>query len=718
MKNLLLVLLALQTSMMVHAQQWTTLNPYPTNKSIHAVAFASENNGFIAGNNSTFMRTTDGGETWEHIPYPVPHVQLTSLKFRNEMHGALVSWSHIYITHDGGETWNYTQNQLMGDYLDSFFINDSVGWLSGTYQIIVKTENGGQTWTTVSNASNVSQHYKVIEFANEQTGYIAGYRQSFIDPVLKRTDDGGYTWQDLPIPPGVESITGMSVLGPDKLWIAAENGIYNPDLPGTMAVAFHSTDGGQTWTSHILGSHISTGVRKIKFFDENSGYAITHSNLFVTNDGGQSWESIFLPTGLFPSFTDIAITENNTVFVSSGTPGLWKSTDGGNNWENKFAGKIGYFSDIMFVDDNLGYLSGYDIWNNFILKTTDGGQNWQESYTEQRTNANRIIKLEITELGHIITATNDRRIIKSNDSGANWEVLDIQTDASINSLTVPSVDAIFVGSPAGTILKSTNGGESWSEINSPIVSSYTLSANLHFLDGLNGFAVLGNQSNQGKLFRTSDGGQTWVELHYGYENSIRGISFNSPSEGIVNVAGIGLLKTLDGGQSWSVIYQSPSISITYAKAFDNQTFLATTLNNLVMVTNDGGETWHTAFQSPPNNDQIIRMFFLNPGKGWLTGLGSLIQVYYDPLMAIEDKKPLSTAQSASIYPNPATDQITINCDNCNVIRFYAPNGSLVKEIQSPQSNQIHGLNLAAGIYIVEMISAESVFRQRLVIRPF
>jgi photosystem II stability/assembly factor-like uncharacterized protein len=718
MKNLLLVVLALQTTIMVHAQQWTTLNPYPTNKSIHAVAFATENTGFIAGDNSTFMRTTDGGETWEHIPYPVPHVQLTSLKFRNEMHGALVSWSHIYITHDGGETWNYTQNQLMGDYLDSFFLNDSVGWLSGTYQILVKTEDGGQTWTTYSNSTNISQHYKVIEFANEQTGYIAGYRWSFIDPVLKRTDDGGITWQELPIPEGVESITGMSVLGTENLWIAAENGIFNPDLPGPMAVAFHSTDGGQTWTAHTLGEHHSTGVIKIKFFDEISGYAITHSNLFITNDGGQSWESIMIPNTMFASFSDISITENQSVYVSSRTPGLWKSTDGGNNWENKFDGEIGYFSDIMFVDDNLGYVSGYDIWNNYVLKTEDGGQNWQESYTEQRTNANRIIKLEITDLGHITTATNDRRIIKSTDQGTNWEVLDVATDVSINSLTVPSDEAIFVGSSVGNILKSTNGGESWTEINSPIVSGYTLTKNLHFLDGLNGFAVLGNQSNQGKLFSTSDGGQTWVELHYGYENSIRGISFHNPSMGIVNVTDIGLLKTLDGGQSWNIIYQNPAISITYAKAFDDQTFLATNLNNLVMVTNNGGETWHTAFESYPNSDQIFSMFFLNPGKGWLTGSGSLIQVYYDPLMAIQEKAPLPTAQNAYIYPNPATDQITINCDNCLAIRFYAPNGSLVKEIQRPQSNHIQGLKLAAGIYIVELFSGTEVFRQRLVIKPY
>ncbi len=717
MKNLLLLMLVLQTTIMVHAQQWTTLNPYPTNKSIHAVAFATENTGFIAGDNSTFMRTTDGGETWEHIPYPVPDVQLTSLKFRNEMHGALVSWSHIYITHDGGETWNYTQNQLMGDYLDSFFLNDSVGWLSGTYQILVKTEDGGQTWTTLSNSTNFSRHYKVIEFANEQTGYIAGYRWSFIDPVLKRTDDGGINWQELPIPEGVESITGMSVLGPDNIWIAAENSIFNPDLPGSMAMVFHSIDGGQTWTSHTLGENHSTGVKKIKFFDENSGYAITHSNLFVTNDGGQSWESSNIPVAMFANFTDITITENQSVYVSSSTPGLWKSTDGGNNWENKFDGEFGYFSDIMFVDDNLGYLCSYDIWNNYVLKTEDGGQNWQESYSEPRTNANRIIKLEITDLGHIISATNDRRIIKSTDQGTNWEVLDVATDVSINSLTVPSDEAIFVGSSVGTILKSANGGESWSEINSPIVSGYTLTKNLHFLDGLNGFAVLGNQSNQGKLFRTSDGGQTWVELHFGYENSIRGISFDSPLIGIVNVTDIGLLKTLDGGQSWSTIYQNPSISITYVKAFDEQTFLATNLNNLVVVSNNGGETWHTAFENDPNSDQILSMFFLNPGKGWLTGMGSLIQVYDNPLMAIEEKLPLPTAQSSYIYPNPATDQITINCEKCVAIRFYAPNGSLVKEIHRPQSNHIHGLKFPAGIYIVEMISGEDVFRQRLIIKP-
>jgi len=309
-------MLALQTTILVHAQQWTTLNPYPTHKPIHAVAFTSENNGFIAGNNSTFMRTTDGGETWVQVPFPVPDVQLTSLKFRNEMHGALVSWSHIYITHDGGETWNYTKKQLNGDYLDSFFLNDSVGWVCGTYQIVAKTEDGGQTWTTLSNTTTLDRHHKVIEFANEQTGYVAGYSWgSTYYPVLKRSDDGGITWQELPIPEGVESIKGMTVLGSDNIWITAANTIYNPDLPGHVAAAFHSTDGGQTWTLHYLSEKYSPGASKIKFIDENNGYAIANSDLFITNDGGQSWEENIISGTSAYSFSDTQLLQKTNQFI-------------------------------------------------------------------------------------------------------------------------------------------------------------------------------------------------------------------------------------------------------------------------------------------------------------------------------------------------------------------------------------------------------------------
>ncbi|MDP3461799.1 MAG: YCF48-related protein, partial [Bacteroidales bacterium] len=559
------------------------------------------------------------------------------------------------------------------------------------------------------------RHYFVIEFANEQTGYVAGSNWFSDYPVLKRTDDGGISWQELPIPEGVESIMGMSLLGADNIWITAENNIFNPELPGYVATAYHSTDGGQTWTLHHMSDEYSPGVSKIKFIDENNGYAIAYSDLFITNDGGQSWEESIIPGTSSYSLTDISITENQSIYISSSKPGLWKSTDGGNNWENKFVGEIGNLTDIMFVDDNLGYLCGYDNLNNYVFKTEDGGQIWQESYSEQRTNASPIIRLVITDLGHIIAATLNRRIIKSTDQGANWEVFDAATDVSINSLTVPSEEVIFAGTPEGTIFKSTNGAESWSEINFPIIPGYFFTKDLHFIDDLNGLGAMNKLSNQGKLFSTSDGGQTWVELYYGYTNRIQGISFYNPSVGIINVEDIGLLKTVDGGQSWSTIYENPAI--TYVKAFDEQTFLAANSNRLVVVTNNGGDTWHTAFESGPTFDQVNSLFFLNPGKGWLTGFNSLIQVYDDPLMSVEEKLPLPTAQSPYIYPNPATDQITLNCNNCKSIRFYALNGSLVKEIHNPRSNHIQGLNLKAGIYIIEMISAESIFRQRLVIKP-
>jgi|GEM_PF-1807990 len=704
MKKLLLFMMVLQTTIMVNAQQWTTLNPYPTNKPIHAVAFTSENNGFIAGNKSTFMRTTDGGESWEHVPFPVPDVPLTSLKFRNEMHGALVSWSHIYITHDGGETWNHTKKQLNGDYLDSFFLNDSVGWVCGTYQIVAKTEDGGQTWTTLSNSIVSARHHKVIEFANEQTGYVAGYSWgSTYYPVLKRTDDGGISWQELPIPEGVESIMGMSLLGPDNIWITAENNIYNPDLPGYVAAAFHSTDGGQTWTLHHLSENYSPGVSKIKFIDENNGYAITYSDLFITNDGGQSWEEYIIFGATSNSFTDISITENQSIYISSSKPGLWKSTDGGNNWENKFVGEIGNLTDITFVDDNLGYLCGYDNLKNYVFKTEDGGQNWEESYSEQRTNASPIIRLEITDLGHIISATLNRRIIKSTDQGANWEVFDATTDVSINSLTVPSEEVIFAGTSGGTIFKSTNGAESWSEINFPIIPGYFLTKDLHFFDGLNGLGAMNKLSNQGKLFRTRDGGQTWVELHYGYTNRIQGISFYNQSVGIINVEDIGLLKTLDGGQSWSTIYENPSIN--HVEIFDEQTFLATNSNRLVVVTNNGGDTWHTAYESGPTGDQINSMFFLNPGKGWLTGGASLIQVYDDPLMSVEEKLPLPIAQSPSIYPNPAQSRFMLDLShdfagaNIDKLSLFDQQGRVVRVWHKlPLKATVELDGLPAGLY--------------------
>lgn len=186
------------------------------------------------------------------------------------------------------------------------FINDTVGWLCGTYQIVTKTTDGGLSWQTLSNQTSGAMHYFDIEFANENTGYVAGYNwDTPSQPVLKRSDDGGHTWFEIVLPADVYKLKDIFVFSPDELWIAVGNASFSPENNGFIAKAYHSTDGGINWENHELGiCHSSAGLNRIRFDDPIHGWALSESHLFITDDGGQNWESKPMTSSMWMSMQD------------------------------------------------------------------------------------------------------------------------------------------------------------------------------------------------------------------------------------------------------------------------------------------------------------------------------------------------------------------------------------------------------------------------------
>ena len=117
-----------------------------------------------------------------------------------------------------------------------------------------------------------------------------------------------------------------------------------------------------------------------------------------TTDGGTSWIRYSLWDTLYGDYNyrgamtyAIAIDPSNSNVVYAGgragtNPGLYKTTDGGDNWYGQFIDYYEYpFSSVHFVDVNNGWVVGR---TGTILYTTNGGSNWsaQASVTSHGLN--------------------------------------------------------------------------------------------------------------------------------------------------------------------------------------------------------------------------------------------------------------------------------------------------------------------------------------------
>ena len=178
---------------------------------------------------------------------------------------------------------------------------------------------------------------------------------------------------------------------------------------------------------------------------------------------------------------------------------VYKSTDGGNTWINKFNGSDpSGFIDIYFKDEGNGWVVG-----NYgeIFMTTDGGDNWIEQSIGNDTYRQIFF---INESFGWITGTSE--LLITTDGGFNWNVSNVPTNGGLNS-------AYFVNQNIGWVVggnvyyneiwKTTDGGINWINSFNGIHNLYSV----YFINENIGWTV----GEDGIILKTTNGGTTFLE---------------------------------------------------------------------------------------------------------------------------------------------------------------------------------------------------------------
>ncbi|MDO5971580.1 YCF48-related protein [Flavivirga aquimarina] len=253
------------------------------------------------------------------------------------------------------------------------------------------------------------------------------------------------------------------------------------------------------------------------------------------------------------------IDENIGWAANGGFAAVYKTIDGGNTWSEQLnetiLGGDYYFRNIEFLDENIGFLGTL---NSVFFKTNDGGTTWTE-VTNLPTNPRAICGLNTVGSSTIYgcgSYLGPAFIIKSTDSGATWQFIDMSSYASeLVEIYFLTEDIGFVSgrsNSGATILKTTDGGVSWTEIyNSNIIGEYlwkmqVLESNTNVLFG----SIEAVSPNPGKLVKSVDGGLTWLSYD-APETEIQAVGFINENQGWMGGHYTGFYETLNGGESWT-----------------------------------------------------------------------------------------------------------------------------------------------------------------------
>ncbi|MCB9178696.1 MAG: T9SS type A sorting domain-containing protein [Flavobacteriales bacterium] len=386
--------------------------------------------------------------------------------------------------------------------------NPNTFWVGTPAGGMWKTTNGGNSWTTNTDGLPVlGVSWIAIHPTQPNTMYIAtgdgdaaSSLSAFGQPlqgdtksigILKSTN-GGNTWTTVLSAQQSDGVLIRKVMidpaFPDYVYAATSLGIYQ------------STDAGSTW-NNILGGYFMD----MEFNPGNSDivYAASYdpngnAQVFVTDNFGQNWYQVTALSGVnridiavtpaSPNAVDILCSDANTHAMHS----MHYSLDAGVNWAPYWFGGPGYnlLGWMGDASDNQGqgsydltlaidpanynniYVGGVNLW-----RTTNGGANWSVSN------------------------------IWTNDPGVFPPPNPQVVHADKHHVTFhPLQPGVLFDCNDGGVYKSTNGGNTWTDLSNGIVNSQMYSISSAQTDP--GILLAGLQDNGSIGYETG----SWQEL--------------------------------------------------------------------------------------------------------------------------------------------------------------------------------------------------------------
>ncbi len=289
----------------------------------------------------------------------------------------------------------------------------------------------------------------------------------------------------------------------------------------------------------------------------------------------------------------------NEYYFGATGGGLWKTVDGGTEWEAVTDGQVTSSSvgavgvaetnpDIVYIGMGEVQLRGSITQGDGVYKTKDGGKTWRHLGLKE-TQAVARIRIHPTNpdivyvaaLGHPYGDNEQRGVFRSTNGGNTWDkILYVSPKAGAVDLIIDRNNPkvlyastwevqrkawnMWGGGGDSKLWKSTDGGDTWTDLTSntgmPAPPIGKIGVTVSPADSNRVWAIV--EANEGGVFRSDDGGKTWERTND--ERKLRQRAFyysriyaDPWDKETVYCLNTGFYKSTDGGKTFDTTIKVP-----------------------------------------------------------------------------------------------------------------------------------------------------------------
>ncbi|MEP7235829.1 MAG: YCF48-related protein [Ignavibacteriota bacterium] len=625
---LLLALFAEPSSAQLNLWRWQ--NPPVQGNTLQSVQMMSSLVTYACGNNATFLRTTDGGMTWdaqEHL-FKLDGRNFYSLSFLNLNYGMMCGDSgKVLRTTDGGDSWTILKTNTQTQFNSIVVLDVNTAIVVGKAGTMLRTVDGGNTWIAIG--FEIKARFVNIRKLRPDFVTIVGE-----NGLLFKSVDSGKSWIQIKIRIGgndiVNHLFGQVFIDDNTATVI-----------GTPGEIFHTTDAGISWVRQGLAdtANLSVALNQIDGRDRNVlGIVGDYGTILSTTNGGDTWYKRIVHTqdslhaiSFFDKFNATAVGRDGIIL---------RTSDGGISW--KFLPSDPLVDPLYSIafpkgDTSLGIAVGI---YGTILRTVNGGTNWFPIQTKFGKTLRSVCFLDAITM---VAVGDYGSMLKSTDAGLSWDSLYSGTTKHLYGVSFATPNIGLAAGDSGIALTTSDAGRTWVKHQFKNKDVFTCVA---FPDSLTGYMGSGRFFARG-LFKTTDGGATWTIPPESVNNKISAISAPSKSTiaiiggcGAIMGGGVGTVRVShDEGKTWQdgvfgyfngIHFIDDSTGTFVGKGGDSilNKFTQEVYYTGIYHTRDGGKTWIK--QNDPAIEDLQGVFFGNKKAGTAVGLrGTILRITTD-----------------------------------------------------------------------------------------